>query len=129
MVFRVKTLPQHSSHFFTGPIRQVDKSEESVARFRQNAADYPVVRENTVVRCADGKPLLYFIKGGMSTGLSPDEEHSLPEQSITAIRDLTEAYPPPRPKQKDSRLQGEQKKIQSERNALFGRYVSIPSQY
>ena len=124
-IFHVKILPQHSSNFFEGPIPQVDKSDKSVARFRREAKRYPVIRENTVVRCADGKPLLYFIKGGMIVGMSLDEEQSLPAQSITAIRDLIEAYSPPRPKKKDSRLQGEQQKIQSEKNSLFGRYVSV----
>ena len=124
-VFSVKILPQHSSRFFEGPIRQVDKSEEAVQRFRREAAQYPIIRENTIVRCSDGKPLLYFIKGGMYTGLSLDEKIDLPERSINAIRGLTQVYRPPPPKSTDSRMQSAQRKIQAEKNGVFGRYVSI----
>ena len=123
-IFRVKILPQHSSRFFEGPISHVDKSDEAVKQLRQQAQNYPTIRENTIVRCSDGKPLLYFMKGGMLSGLTPDERRDLPEQSINAVRALTEVYRPPPPKKTDSRMQAEQRRIQSEKNGVFGRYVS-----
>ena len=124
VTLHVKTLPQKSSKFFEGPIPHVDKSDKAVTRFRKDAEKYTVIRDSTVVRCADGKPLLYFVKAGMLKGLSEDEKRDLPEQSVNAIRDLTKAYPPTPPKKGDSRLQAEQMEIQAAKHEYFGRYVS-----
>lgn len=120
----VKILQEQSSVFFSGPIPAVDKSTESIRRFRDEASQYAVIQTSTVVRCADGKPVLYFIKGGMYASLTPGGDRELREKSISAIRELIDVYPPPRPDQADSRMQAEQRGIQGEKNKAFGRYVS-----
>ncbi|KAL8920279.1 MAG: hypothetical protein Q9208_006347 [Pyrenodesmia sp. 3 TL-2023] len=122
-VFSVKVLQKHSRVFFSGPIPAVKKTEASIQRFRQEATHYPVIRSSTVVRCADGKPVLYFIKAGMYAALAPDEERRKRENSIKAIRELINVYPPPPPKADDSRMQKEQREIQKAKHQAFGRHM------
>lgn len=126
-VFSVKVLQKHSRVFFSGRIPAVKKSEASIQRYRQEATHYPVIRSSTVVRCADGKPVLYFIKAGMYAGLAPDEKREKRENSIKAIRELINVYPPPPPKTGDSRMQEEQREIQKAKHQAFGRHVRFPA--
>ena len=126
-VFSVKVLQKPSSAFFEGPIKQIPKTKEVADRFRLEAADYPVIRSNTVVRCKDGAPLLYMIKGGMLAGLSPEEQQDLAGRSMSAIRALVKAYPPVAPKAEDPRVtqdQEEQKEKYTAKDQAWGRYVS-----
>ena len=78
--------------------------EPGQRRQQRNRADDPVIRSSTVVRCKDGPPLLYFIKGGMRAGLSLEEQQNLPNNSMRAIQELVKAYPPNWPAVNDSRL-------------------------
>ena len=121
----VLTLQMDSSAFFTGPIKQVAKGEAVAEEFRHAAKDYPVVRQSIVVKCMDGTPLLYFIKGGMLVGLGPSEQQELSAKSVSAIQNLIQDYPPIPPKPDDSRVDKhkEQKEKWKAMGKGWGRYV------
>ena len=108
-VLSVLIMQEDSSAFFGGSNKQVDKSQEAAEKFRRQAANYPVVQSSTVVKTKDGRPLLYFLKEGMLAGLTLAEQCDLPIQSLNAIRGLIDAYPPPQPDEKDSRVTAEQR--------------------
>lgn len=128
----VKVLQKHSSTFFQGTIQkapQGEKGKEAALKLYRKAASYPVINTSTVVKCEDGRPLLYFIKGAMFAGMSADKQHSLTAQSINAIKELIATYPPIAPKKDDSRVfdQAEQKRKWRGKGKAYGRYVSFYS--
>ena len=127
-VFKEKILQKYSSVFFKDPIKKIDKLNADA--YRLEAASYPVIRTSIVVRCKDGPPLLYFIKGGMLAGLSLEEQKNLPNGSMHAIKGLVQAYPPNQPKVNDSRLSenGEaQRERHESKKQAWGRYVCSSS--
>ncbi len=126
----VKILQKDSSEFFQGPIHHAPKGENGQAerdRYQREAADYPLTTSSTVVRCKDGTPLLYFIKGAMFAGLSPQEQLDLASQSTSSIQELVAAYPPIPPGVKDSRIanHAEQRRKWRQKGKAWGRLVSF----
>ncbi|KAL8829838.1 MAG: hypothetical protein Q9191_001790 [Dirinaria sp. TL-2023a] len=124
-VCSVRVLQTESSAFFEGPIKEVTKTKEAADKYRSDAAEYPVVRDSTVVKCQDGRPLLYIIKGGMFAGLSADEQQHLSMQSTKAIQDLVEAYEPPAPTASDPRARQDREEQSAKwkaRGKPWGRY-------
>ena len=123
----VLTLQMDSSAFFTGPIKQIAKGAAVAEEFRRAARHYPVIRQSIVVRCMDGTPLLYFIKGGMLVGLEPSEQQELSAKSVSAIQNLIQDYPPIPPKPDDSRVDKhkEQKEKWKAMGKGWGRYVRL----
>lgn len=121
-------LNQHSSVFFEGSIPEVDKSENAFTETRRQAESFRIIGESIVVRCEDGPPLLYLIKGGMKAGFSPAKQLALETKSLGAIRSLVKGYKPKMPKPDDSRAkadcQVQAKKCQAA-GLPYGRYVSI----
>ena len=120
----ILTLQEDSSAFFGGTNKKVAKSKEAAEKYRLEAEDYAVVESSTVVKTRDGVPLLYFLKDGMLAGLTPEERQHLPIQSLSAIRGLVKAYPPPAPPKKDSRVIQQQRDKQLAKKQAYGRYVS-----
>jgi len=126
----VKILPKDSSEFFQGPIHHVPKGDDGKAerdRYQREAANYPLTTSSMVVRCEDGMPLLYFIKGAMFAGLSPKEQLDLASQSMSSIQELVTAYPPIPPGAKDSRIanHAEQRQKWRRKGKAWGRLVSL----
>lgn len=101
--FRKITFQQHSSFFFKGKNKRVPRKPEYHEKLRRDAEDYIVLTESTTVECSDGEPLLYFIKGGMTVGMTAEQGTRMRDQTLQAIHDLLEVYPPPLPKASNSR--------------------------
>ena len=127
VVCSVKTLQKTSSAFFEGPIKEVSKEEGTAENYRREAVEYPVVRESIVVRCKDGTPMLYFIKGGMFAGLDLSEQQDLAKKSVTAIEALKKVHPPVPPKPEDARVDQHiaQKEKWRAMGKAWGRLVSF----
>ncbi|KAL8688498.1 MAG: hypothetical protein Q9218_005606 [Villophora microphyllina] len=77
---------------------------EEAEQYRREAARYPVIDSNTVVKTEDEIPLAYFIKGAMFAGLSLNEREELKESLLRTVKELIKEYPPPPPKTNDSRV-------------------------
>ena len=126
-VCHVKTVDVESTTLFNGPVKQVKKTVEAADEHRRRALEYPVIRESTVVRTRDGRPLLYFLKKGIFAAMSAEEQQHMGQQSVDAIRGLIDAYKPPVPPTEDPRMKerGAQKMREwAEKGKAFGRYVS-----
>ena len=125
-VCHVKTVDVDSSTLFNGPVKQVKKTMEAADEHRRRALDYQVIKESTVVRTKDGRPLLYFLKKGVFAGMSADEQQQLGRQSMDAIRRLINGYTPPAPPTEDPRVKerGVQKMREwAAKGMAYGRYV------
>lgn len=124
---KILVLNKHSSAFFEGSIPDVDKSEDAFTQLRRQAESFRIISESIVVKCEDGPPLLYLIKGGMRAGFSPAEQLALETQSLGAIRSLIKGYKPKMPAPDDSRAKADCQ-VQAERYEAaglpYGRYVS-----
>ena len=123
---QVKTVDVESSSLFTGSIKRVEKSLEATDEHRRRALAYPVIKESTVVRTKDGRPLLYFLKKGIFAGMSTDEQEQQGQQSMNAIRTLINIFNPPVPPQNDPRLTEkgvEKMKEWASKGKRYGRYV------
>lgn len=127
-VCHVKTVDADSDTLFNGPVKQVKKTMEAADEHRRLALDYQVIKDSTVVRTKDGRPLLYFLKKGIFAGMSADEQQQLGQQSMGAVRRLIDNYTPPAPPTEDPRVKekGAQKmKEWAEKGKAYGRYVSF----
>lgn len=125
-VCHVRTVEADSSTLFNGPVKQVKKTTEAADEHRRRALEYPVIKESTVVKTKDGRPLLYFLKKGIFAGMSADEQQQQGQQSMDAIRRLINNYTPPPPPTEDPRVKekGIQKmKEWADKGKAYGRYV------
>jgi len=101
--FRKLTFQKHSDFFLKGKNKRVPKDLEYHEKLERDAEDYLVLTESTTVECNDGEPLLYFIKGGMTAGMTAEEGTRMRDQTLQAIHNLLDVYPPPPPKANNSR--------------------------
>jgi len=101
--FRKLNLQKHSDFFLKGKNKIVPSEPEYREKLKKDAEDYLVLTESTTVECNDGEPLLYFIKGGMTAGMTAEEGTRMRNQTLQAINNLLEVYPPPLPKANNSR--------------------------
>ena len=127
-VCHVKTVEADASTLFNGPVKQVKKTMEAADEHRRRALDYPVIKDSTVVRTKDGRPLLYFLKKGIFAGMSADEQQQLGQQSMGAVRRLIDNYTPPAPPTEDPRVKEkgvEKMKEWADKGKAYGRYVSF----
>ena len=102
-LFHKLTVDQSSKPFLQKPRKRVNKDLQYRKKLAEDAKTYPVLTESTIVECNDGARMIYFIKGGVFTGLTEEEGTEKRNQSMQAIEDLLRVYDPILPDSDHSR--------------------------
>ncbi|KAL8901573.1 MAG: hypothetical protein Q9207_005137 [Kuettlingeria erythrocarpa] len=126
--FAVRVVDKPTSAFFQDHYKRFPQTKEVSDYHLNQARDFHVVRTSTVWKSLDGEALAYFIKGGMSTGLDPDESAALLAQSKEATSVLQRDYRP-RCQLKDSRVADDVKVTKGELEQKGLKYARIHYSY
>lgn len=100
---------------------------EHFQKLKMAAQNYEILKESTVIESSDGVKLVYYIKGGMLAGLSPEQAQRQSDGSLQAINNLLAAQPPETPGQKNTRYFGDAAQIRkrwAKRAQKWGELVS-----
>lgn len=124
--FAVRVVDKPHATIFQDHYKRMPQTQEVLDYHLKQAQAFETVRTSTVWKTSDGAPLAYFIKKGMSTGLTPDESMALLAQSEEATSALQKEY---RPKYtlKDSRVADDVKAMKGELEKKGLKYARIVS--
>ena len=98
-------LRKSASNFLDRPIAEVPSTQAYVDDATQSAEQYELIEHSIVVETANGTPLLYFLKGGMTHGRQESERCSIEKSSRERIEDFIKVYEPRMPHKDDHRHQ------------------------
>ncbi|KAL8916564.1 MAG: hypothetical protein Q9208_008435 [Pyrenodesmia sp. 3 TL-2023] len=126
--FAVRVVDKPHAAIFQKHYKRLPQTQEVLDYHLKQAQVFDVVRTSTVWKSSDGEPLAYFIKEGMSTGLSPDESVALLAESEEATAALQKEY---RPKHtpKDSRVADDVKAMKKDMEEKGLKYARIHYSY